>query len=134
MKQIEYRTVKWLMEETLQTQMDILADLGDEGWQVFHLHEMILSGKPTVLIYARREKATNDLVHQNGELKRKLVAAYVLAAQHGVAYKAIDESAEVIEIGHHACPTSPIGVCAYDGDDDPSRDDCLFCHDPDERK
>ncbi len=32
------------------------------------------------------------------------------------------------------CSESPIGVCAYDEDDDPARDNCVFCHDPEERK
>jgi hypothetical protein len=32
------------------------------------------------------------------------------------------------------CETSPIGYCVYDDEDDPVHDDCLFCHDPEERK
>lgn len=39
-----------------------------------------------------------------------------------------------IETGSWECPTSPLQVCAYDVDNDPACDDCLFCHDPDERK
>lgn len=32
------------------------------------------------------------------------------------------------------CPTSPIGTCVYDSYQDRAWDDCLFCHDPFERK
>ena len=32
------------------------------------------------------------------------------------------------------CSQSPIGYCVYDSIDDPAHDDCLFCHDPEERK
>ncbi len=32
------------------------------------------------------------------------------------------------------CEKSPLGKCAYDFFEDPSRDDCIFCHDPQERK
>ena len=32
------------------------------------------------------------------------------------------------------CKESPLGKCAYDFFEDPSRDDCIFCHDPEERK
>ncbi len=29
---------------------------------------------------------------------------------------------------------NPIGMCVYDGHEDPAWDDCLFCHEPFERK
>jgi hypothetical protein len=32
------------------------------------------------------------------------------------------------------CPESPDHYCHYDEDEDPCRDDCLHCHQPDERK
>ena len=32
------------------------------------------------------------------------------------------------------CETSPIGYCVYEDTKDPMHDDCLFCHDPEERK
>lgn len=133
MKQIEY-TMVTAQKFGLHDLTKAFEDLGAEGWQAFHVHETTMNGEPHFVVHASRKKATGNLVTENDSLKRKLVAAYVLAAQHGVDYRSINESAEVIEIGHHACPTSPIGVCAYDGDDDPSNDDCLFCHDPDERK
>lgn len=31
-------------------------------------------------------------------------------------------------------PTNPVGYCVYDEDEDPCRDECLFCCDPQERK
>lgn len=35
---------------------------------------------------------------------------------------------------YHTCPTSPSHNCIYDPYEDPAEDDCLFCHDPSERK
>ncbi len=32
------------------------------------------------------------------------------------------------------CPTSPFNKCVYNSVDDPCLDDCLFCHQPYERK
>jgi len=32
------------------------------------------------------------------------------------------------------CEKSPLGKCAYGFFEDPSRDDCIFCHEPEERK
>lgn len=32
------------------------------------------------------------------------------------------------------CENSPVGICVYDSLDDPSHDDCLYCHGPEERK
>lgn len=32
------------------------------------------------------------------------------------------------------CPTSPIGYCIYNGYEDRAFDNCLFCHEPHERK
>jgi hypothetical protein len=35
---------------------------------------------------------------------------------------------------HHKCDGSPPGFCAYDSDEDPALDSCLFCGMPEERK
>lgn len=32
------------------------------------------------------------------------------------------------------CEESPFGYCVYDRLEDPVMDDCVFCHDPEERK
>ena len=32
------------------------------------------------------------------------------------------------------CETSPCGMCVFDLVEDRHRDDCIFCHQPDERK
>lgn len=32
------------------------------------------------------------------------------------------------------CEKSPVGTCVYNDRKDPMHDDCLFCHDPEERK
>lgn len=35
---------------------------------------------------------------------------------------------------YHECQASPVGVCLYDEYDDPARDCCLACGEPEERK
>lgn len=35
---------------------------------------------------------------------------------------------------YHDCENSPVGFCVYDEDEDPVRDMCLFCNQPEERK
>jgi len=42
--------------------------------------------------------------------------------------------AAAIEIGHWDCDSSPIGICAYDGYQDPIHDNCLYCDHPEDRK
>ncbi len=37
-------------------------------------------------------------------------------------------------IGDWKCDKSPIGECVYDTVNDPYHDDCIFCHDSEERK
>lgn len=32
------------------------------------------------------------------------------------------------------CAESPTGKCVYDQDEDSMHDDCIFCHDPEERQ
>lgn len=132
MKQFEYKLTKWLPIETLQGQLDHFSELGSQGWQVFHLHETILSGVATMLIYSVREKPVNDLARENNELRRKLVAAVIIGKLNWKENHSFD--ADLISIGMHNCPTSPIGVCAYEDDEDPSHEDCVFCHEPNERK
>lgn len=39
-----------------------------------------------------------------------------------------------IDHGTWDCQDSPTGRCAYNGEEDPVNDECLFCGDPDERK
>lgn len=40
------------------------------------------------------------------------------------------------EIAYFSCrgPNNPIPWHVFDGDEDPFRDDCLFCHEPEEDK
>jgi hypothetical protein len=37
-------------------------------------------------------------------------------------------------VGTWECKKSPIGLCYYNNMDDPALDNCLFCHEPHERK
>lgn len=45
-----------------------------------------------------------------------------------------DYSNANLSLGDWDCPDSPIKVCVYDLSSDYGFDDCVFCHDPDERK
>ncbi len=44
------------------------------------------------------------------------------------------EGVKELVLGSWDCPDSPFGLCAYDPYSDVSLDDCVFCHEPDERK
>ena len=61
-------------------------------------------------------------------LSKKLVA-YTIPGTSGVGIMA-----SAIKIGHWDCATSPIDICVYNDWEDPSNDNCLYCHNPDERK
>ena len=37
-------------------------------------------------------------------------------------------------IGGWSCEKSPFGTCAYDLDEDPACDECIYCGKPEERK
>lgn len=52
----------------------------------------------------------------------KIVAEQVLVPYSSIAFSGWD------------CPTSPIGTCIYNREQDPSMDYCIFCEDPLERK
>jgi len=47
------------------------------------------------------------------------------------------ESGRVVADGGWTCPDverNVYGFCIYDDDEDPCHDNCLFCHEPEERK
>jgi len=46
----------------------------------------------------------------------------------------LDVPVAALEIGRWSCPTSPTGYCWYNLEKDHDRDDCLYCHEPAERK
>lgn len=48
-------------------------------------------------------------------------------------FKVIALDPSEYDIGDWACDSSPIGICVYHIDDT-CQDDCIYCHDPDERK
>jgi hypothetical protein len=76
---------------------------------------------------ARRLQVRLDSIHQESDgLSRRAVERRLAAEGRKVP--------EDLDIGSHFCDGSPVGVCCYDADEDPSLDDCLFCHGPDERK
>lgn len=47
---------------------------------------------------------------------------------------ALEHPPEEITFGYHECQQSPTGECAYDVEEDPCEDSCLFCEQPSERK
>jgi hypothetical protein len=44
-----------------------------------------------------------------------------------------DELMEKLKLGWE-CATSPTGYCVYNEEIDPASDDCVYCHQPEERK
>ena len=40
----------------------------------------------------------------------------------------------VIDVEEWGCPKSPIGLCVYRPFTDRAHDNCIFCHEPQERK
>jgi hypothetical protein len=74
------------------------------------------------------------------ETKEALTAA--MKAHSKTAAKLHSELVELVNlpdghgmiIGNWECPTSPIGFCIYDIDADNGIEDCLYCHEPSERK
>jgi len=39
-----------------------------------------------------------------------------------------------MQVGEWECEDSPFGFCAYERFEDPAYDNCVFCHQPHERK
>jgi len=74
-----------------------------------------------------RVRVLHECLSEAEHNARALERAIVLDAVPG-------HEEHTIQIGSWECPTSPLGVCAYDSEADPCHDDCLFCHDPSERK
>ena len=74
-----------------------------------------------------RVRVLRECLSESEGLLLDLERALVIDASPG-------HDADDIVIGSWECPTSPLEVCVYDCDADPCHDDCLFCHDPSERK
>lgn len=76
---------------------------------------------------AARRKAYLEDDSEDAELKASSErdVERILADIHGV---------ERVILGFWDCENSPIGYCYYDGIDDYTRDYCLSCGDPSERK
>jgi len=62
-------------------------------------------------------------------------ASYELLDTYGEVLRehAVNPSNTVVP-GTWDCEKSPVGKCVYDFFEDPCRDSCIFCHDPEERK
>ena len=65
---------------------------------------------------------------QGGIWSIDMELAKVASAAHGMDLEISGDNYD------HECETSPIGICAYDDDEDPLHDSCVFCHQPYERK
>jgi hypothetical protein len=87
---------------------------GFEGARAFALRERI----------DRTNKQLEALEAKLGELEDELLT---------LAVSVLPEPPEVPVAGPHACKNLS-GKCIYDDDADPAHDDCLFCHEPEERK
>lgn len=54
---------------------------------------------------------------------------------HGLIRDRYDKfDPEIHALGSWDCDRSPFGLCMYNNEYDPEKDDCIFCHKPDERK
>jgi len=95
-----------------------------------------------------RTEATMNTTDEIRTLLNKMNAARDEAREaddrHGWAVWELTKAlAEVLHMDpHHLegvsggwnCLESPIGCCLYNDAEDPAHDDCLFCHEPEERK
>ena len=74
-----------------------------------------------------RRKEFGAEIEVRRELSKMLGALERVGGEVGI-------EAAAIEIGHWDCDFSPIGICVYDGYEDPIQDNCLYCNYPEERK
>lgn len=77
------------------------------------LREKILEDKEFIEAFKKRERLEKELKSASADVYNRLEAAGIW-------------------IGNWKCD-NPIGLCVYDWDDGIG-DNCLFCHEPDERK
>ena len=69
------------------------------------------------------------------EISKKRFNMFVIKGEiHALAKSAMPEYDFFHEIGEWDCDKSPLGLCVYDKVNDPALDDCIFCHEPHERK
>ena len=50
------------------------------------------------------------------------------------AYEQCGHHPAYMALGYNDCDISPFTICAYNLVDDPAHDNCVFCHEPHERK
>ena len=68
-------------------------------------------------------------------LERLLERAKVDALQFASELEKLPDAIVFLRIGTFwDCPKSTIGLCVYEHFEDRAHDDCIFCHDPEERK
>lgn len=60
------RITKWGTNEALETLIAHLNELSNDGWEVYHIHEMIASGRPCLLIFSRKVVKTDEEWNQSG--------------------------------------------------------------------
>lgn len=86
------------------------------------------------------EEATRVLVAERSKKRReldKLRDSLTIGAIPVEDSEGLTDAQKVdylIHSGYWNCPESPTGKCVYFSLSDPCHDDCLFCHDPEERK
>lgn len=56
MPKFEYLQTHMSAERFFAEAIEHFNELGDDGWQVFHVHECLMRKEPTFLVYSRREK------------------------------------------------------------------------------
>jgi len=80
-----------------------------------------------------------ELVQKIADARKEINSARsrMLAAEYELRERLADQynvSAFSLILGTWPCPDSPTKFCIYNSLEDPCHDDCIICHDPEERK
>lgn len=82
--------------------------------------------------HARISKIEQDIYDTSVYMTQLLVNELNEEHKNDNDFKKLSEND--LEIGFHSCPNSGFGKCLYNVSNDSCRDDCLYCHQPEERK
>lgn len=87
--------------------------------------------------HAKQAKHQLKVLRQRVQILSDVIDDYVAQVDNLKGWllaQATGVDVDLVLCGTWECEKSPIDYCAYNIEDDPACDDCLFCHQPDERK
>ena len=103
-------------------------------WKKYGRVQEVLNTYPTQIELEKEYKIAKAAYEKAKEI-------YVAADRQMQEYekhlcsKILDIDEDCLEISHYwECSKSPVGSCVYNIEEDCYRDNCLFCHEPEERK